>query len=301
MLNSGALSLTPSAAAGGVWYGGRGMAMGAYASNVIDYITIATTSNATDFGNLLGTGGRNSAMSNGSRAVAAYNGSLDYVTIASTGNAVSFGTYSVSATAAHDSGHSSSVRGLWARPNNNSDNTIDYITISTTSNSTDFGDLTVGRSATAATGSNERCLFAGGNSPSGMSNVIDYVTIATTGNATDFGNMTISQMHRGGCSNNTRAIIAGGDNGGPSSNVIEYVTISTTGNGTDFGDLSPSVQTSAASNGTSDRGVFLGGYEYPGAGNVNNIQYITISTTSNSTDFGDLTTARYGTGGCSGD
>jgi len=51
MLNSGAASLTPSVAT--VWYGSRGVFGGGHtgsSTNVIDYITIATTGNATDFG-----------------------------------------------------------------------------------------------------------------------------------------------------------------------------------------------------------------------------------------------------------
>ena len=42
------------------------------------------------------------------------------------------------------------------------------------------------------------------------------------------------------------------------------------------------------------RGVFGGGYEFPTPIHKNTIDYITISTTGNATDFGDLTVARYG-------
>ncbi len=44
------------------------------------------------------------------------------------------------------------------------------------------------------------------------------------------------------------------------------------------------------------RGVFAGGYA---PGNVNTIDYITISTTGNALDFGDLTVARNAVIGCS--
>ena len=46
--------------AGPTWYGGRGVFGGGKAVpyvNTIDYVTIQTTGNATDFGNLLGTQG----------------------------------------------------------------------------------------------------------------------------------------------------------------------------------------------------------------------------------------------------
>jgi hypothetical protein len=49
------------------------------------------------------------------------------------------------------------------------------------------------------------------------------------------------------------------------------------------------------------RGVFAGGSGTGGvlSGNQNIIDYITIQTTGNATDFGDLTVARYYTAGCS--
>jgi hypothetical protein len=45
------------------------------------------------------------------------------------------------------------------------------------------------------------------------------------------------------------------------------------------------------------RGVFGGGYVAPLS--VNTIDFITISSTGNATDFGDLTQVRYGPGACS--
>jgi len=47
-----------------------------------------------------------------------------------------------------------------------------------------------------------------------------------------------------------------------------------------------------------DRGVFAGGDD-PSGGRVNVIEYITISTTGNVTDFGDLSTLRVNMGGLS--
>ena len=90
--------------AGIVWYGGRGVFSGALgASNAftnsedIEYITIASTGNATDFGDL--TVARNWIAGNssptrglfaGGRSPTNYN-TIDYVTIASTGDASDFG------------------------------------------------------------------------------------------------------------------------------------------------------------------------------------------------------------------
>ena len=67
------------------------------ASDIIDYITIATTGNATDFGDLTvaryASGGVNSStrgVFGGGDAGAASN-VMDYITIATTGNATDFG------------------------------------------------------------------------------------------------------------------------------------------------------------------------------------------------------------------
>ena len=64
----------------------------------MDYITIATTGNATDFGDLTGTNYGQGPASSGTRGVFAggfrsgsYLRSIDYRTIATTGNASNFG------------------------------------------------------------------------------------------------------------------------------------------------------------------------------------------------------------------
>ena len=55
-----------------VWYGGRGVFGGSYAggtSDVIDYITIASTGNATDFGDVSAPINRMAGCSDGSRGI----------------------------------------------------------------------------------------------------------------------------------------------------------------------------------------------------------------------------------------
>ena len=70
-------------------------------SNIIEYITIATTGNSTDFGDLLTGVEGGSACTNNVSAVYAggYTGSytnvIQYVTIASTGNATDFGDLTI--------------------------------------------------------------------------------------------------------------------------------------------------------------------------------------------------------------
>jgi hypothetical protein len=67
-------------------------------TNVIDYVTIATAGNATDFGDLLAAGSGLAGCSSSTRGVfGGINGTnvIQYVTIESTGNATSFGQLTV--------------------------------------------------------------------------------------------------------------------------------------------------------------------------------------------------------------
>jgi len=175
-------------------------------------------------------------------------------------------------------------------------NTIDRISFSSTGNATDFGDLLTANYGLAGCASSTRGIFAGGT---GNVNVIQYVTIATTGNATDFGDLTLGRPNFAGCNSSTRGVFGGGATG-VAQNVIDYVTIASTGNATDFGDLTiPRGNLAGASSPT--RGVFAGGatdnptdsYTTP------RIDYITIASTGNATNFGDLTVTRFGLAGCS--
>ena len=309
---------------GATYYGSRGVFGGgaeSYASvNKIDYITIATTGNAADFGDMTVTAELRGACSNGSRGVfgggyqssaSAGTNTIDYVTIATTGNATDFGDLTVAryGTAACSNG----TRGVFGGGIVYSSgqtafevNTIDYVTIATTGNATDFGDLTEVRRGLSACSNGTRGVFGGGYRLDIASdrNTIDYITIATTGNATDFGDLTVARRSLSACSNGTRGVFGGGLIGiSPStgSNVMDYVTIATTGNATDFGDLTVTrYGPGACSDGT--RGVFGGG-AIPATKSTtyyNTIDYVTISTTGNATDFGDLTAQRSNVSATSG-
>jgi len=210
---------------------------------------------------------------------------IDYIDITSASNATDFGNLVVGQMGL--SGCSSIVRGLFngcATDNLK----IEYITIATAGNATNFGDVTVARGYSAAFSNRTRGVFAGGYNDL---NTIDYVTIATTGNATDFGYLTLSRHYIAGCGSPTRGLSAGGYD--PFSiNVIDYVTIMSAGNATDFGDLTQS-RAGLAGASSNTRGVFAGG-DVPageGGGYSNVIDYVTIASTGNATDFGDLTVA----------
>ena len=140
----------------------------------------------------------------------------------------------------------------------------------------------------------DRGLIAGGETTNNGTavNVINYIDITTPGNAVDFGDLTTARVNLGALSNQTRGVFAGGSPGSSTrSNVIDYVTVATTGNAQDFGDLTSTKRgtNAASSNGTI--GIIAGGVgsgSYPSS-YKNEIESITIATTGNATDFGDLT------------
>tara|TARA_B100000424_G_C22746028_1_gene403441 strand:- start:43 stop:729 length:687 start_codon:yes stop_codon:yes gene_type:complete len=173
---------------------------------------------------------------------------------------------------------------------------MEFVTLATTSNTTDFGDLTVARGHGGAVQNSTRGVFMIGYTPTSL-NVMDFVTMATNGDATDFGDAIVAGWPcGGGRSSSTRGVLMGmGDSG----NTIQFITIMTTGNSQDFGDLNTSsygVGAGEVSDGL--RGVAMGGSGQP-ANATNVIDFITIATTGNATDFGDLTQARRGGGaGC---
>ena len=175
-------------------------------------------------------------------------------------------------------------------------NEIDTITPETLGDSTDFGDLSLARGGMAGFSSDTRGIFAGGqlNGSPYRSDTIDYVTFASAGNATDFGNLTYGGAYRSGLSNNVRGISAGGNNASQTVvNNIDYITIPSTGNATDFGDLTVARLKSNGGLASTTRGVIGGGYNDSSATLYNTIDYITIASTGNATDFGDLLSSSY--------
>ena len=289
-------SVSPSEPPRGIFTGG-GDSSGA--TNIMDYITISSTGNATDFGNLAAasTGVSSGAAGSSTRGVMGGGVTssgpinvLQYVTIATTGNTTDFGNltnvYQMMGAA------SSSTRAVYGggmkNAGSNYNNSIEYITIATLGNALDFGDLLGNSQFATALGSSTRAVFRAQVN----SNVLEYITIASTGNSTDFGNSTVStQGGACGASNSTRGIFAGGyiQGGADFSNYMDYITIASTGNANDFGDLTQSINNGAAVS-SSIRWV-RGGGAISGS-NTDTMDYVTIASTGNASDFGNLTTGR---------
>ena len=268
----------------GLWGGGYGASS---LVNTIDFIIIATTGNAADFGNLTRSNSGMAGCADATRGCwGGGDNTIDYITVATLGDATDFGN--LQASKIELGACSDATRGVWAGGSTGSKtNEMGYITIQTTGNAADFGNLTSARSGNTGTSNGTLGIFGGGNTGS-LVNTIDYITIQSAGNATDFGDLSGTRAMLGACSDTTRGVFGGGEN---SVDIIEYVTYASAGNATDFGDLT-SGQEQLAGCADATRGCFGGGRI--SSTNTNVIEYITIQTTGDATDFGDLTEARRG-------
>ena len=272
--------------------------------NTIEYITISTLGNGTDFGDRTINKSELASCSSNTRGIfwggtkdpEGVTNIIDFVTIASTGDAQDFGD--LPNNKKEIAACSNEIRGLCAGGGAGDANAIHYITIASTGNSKDFGDLSFANNNITCTQNSTRGLFQNRNEPSG-NNHIDYVTIASMGNGEDFGDSTDARY--GGASmvcSSTRGIFGGGYAPGIT-NLIDYVTTATLGNAIDFGDLTAAGYMCCGCS-SPTRGVFGARGVHP-AGVVNTMDYIQIATTGNAADFGDsaTTSGKQAAAGCS--
>ena len=238
----------------GVFGAGSGASGG---TNILDYVTIGSTGNATDFGDLNYASGSGESCSNGIRGIFAHGygnpsgyasaGKIDYITISTTGNASSFGNMKSSgywytgSACASDNG-----RGVFAGGSPGAKG-VYYIQISTEANATSAGNLLYHeRLGTSAASDGTRGTWWGNHD----NGAIDYLTLDSLGNASDFGDMFVAVQYQGGSANDTRGTANGGDNDDGYKNTIQYVTIQTTANAQDFGDLTAPRRYSQGHSGT---------------------------------------------------
>jgi hypothetical protein len=214
---------------------------------------------------------------------------MQYIEIDTTGNTTDFGD--LTTTVSSNAAFSSSTRGIFGggrQGGSSPGDVINYITIASTGNGTDFGDISAARRNPTGLSNSTRGVFAGGaDGSNSVVNIMEYITIANTGNTTDFGNLAAAAQGASATASSTRGVISNGFTSAVI-NVIQYITIASTGDTTDFGDSTVSMFVRAngiSSSGT--RGTFSGG-DSSGSGRSNVIDYITIASTGNATDFGDL-------------
>ena len=231
-----------------------------YGVKNIEHLSIPTKGNSNAFGDLVEAQGLNDALSSSTRMVFS---------------------------AGYNSGFG-----------NNAVIDMEYITMASEGNAIDFGDQLQGTYGTGACSSSTRGLIMGGNrmptnSPfddgNDGNNVICTIEISTIGNAIDFGDLTQRRGYPASCGSTVRAVIMGGYNNAVGAGGLQgsdTVLFSSHGNAVDFGDAVEAGALKAGSN--SVRGVFAG--SNGGSQTFTNvIQYVSLQSLGNATDFGDRT------------
>ena len=231
----------------------RGIYQGRFSGNTINYITIATEGNATDFGDM-------------------FTGRYYCASASSSTRSITMG-------------------GL--APTTPASNVIEYVQIMTLGNALDFGDMSIGRVTDGSAFSNGVEAFVCGNHPGQEQNYEIIKIASTGNSIQgDLAPVGFQRWPGGGCSNSVRGIWAGGaDSSHNFTSVISYISMASKGNAQAFGDLTKvaGCAAGAAANGTRAL-IPLGQHGFaPSAYNeVNIMEFITISTGGNAQDFGDL-------------
>ena len=248
----------------------RGLTMGGFDESapayrdIIDFVTISSTGNATDFGNLTINRQPPCSFSNATRGCCAGGyaiaplispnqnvTTIDFVTIAVEGNAIDFGDMTV----AYRSRYScqSPTRGFMAGGYSsvgNETNVIDFVITATTGNAQDFGDIGTKLASYAQNGYGNATrgvfpLCDSNDSGSYVCDTLDFITMSTLGNTTEYGDLTTSRAIACSFSNPTRGILVAG--GSPASDDIDYNNIASGGTSVDFGEYSAYSQLNASS------------------------------------------------------
>tara|TARA_R110000764_G_scaffold98412_1_gene182730 strand:- start:1741 stop:2943 length:1203 start_codon:yes stop_codon:yes gene_type:complete len=186
-------------------------------------------------------------------------------------------------------------------------NVIERYSLNSTGDSSDFGDLTSGRNSGNVMSSATRTVFScGRDGGTVFFNILDYVNPNSAGNATDFGDASYAKQFGSQFGSSTRGCVGGAEGGNQGApkyqayDTIDFITFASTGNASDFGNQTQITQVCAGF-GSPTRGVRSGGYDGAGGGSVetNTMDFVTIASEGNATDFGDMTLARRSHGSCS--
>tara|TARA_R100001443_G_scaffold76643_2_gene84073 strand:+ start:632 stop:1765 length:1134 start_codon:yes stop_codon:yes gene_type:complete len=208
----------------------------------------------------------------------------NFFTISTQGNARSFGDL-VGAARIGSGGCASRTRGYivgGATPSRTAE--IDTLVFSSTGSCTDYGDLSR-VAATQSCSSSTRGFSLGGSAPSTIA-TIDYFALESTGSGIDFGDLTEGDSGGGACASSIRGIYWKAST--PNQIGIDFITMSTLGNAVDFGDKTVS-RSSLRACSNSVRGVCAGGFATASPNPaISTIDFITIASTGNAQDFGDM-------------
>ena len=211
--------------------------------NTMEYVTIATSGNALDFGDLVQTVRYPYSASNGNRGIL-YGGTPGYSTtinawnISSLGNAVDTGGEG----RPHSNGGTvySPTRGIFVSgyiPSSPQiSNDTHYINITSNGDTTDFGSGMYHRSNSGMS-NNVRGIIGGGRNPTNVPDMY-YITMASLGEFQQFGDLTVTRYGcgKGNASSQTRGLFVAGYEAPNFVNTIDYVSFSSLGDAVDFGD-----------------------------------------------------------------
>ena len=296
--------------------GGGAIKGGGY-SDTLQTFNISTFGNAISFGDL--SNGARFSLGSGSDGIRGifYAGQegpssprdfIDQITMASEGNSIDFGDATTQGRCFGGCG--SSTRGIFGGINTGTTcDTIQYATKGSTIAS--FVTLSIaGGNKIAMFSSPDKLISrsgessgaAAGSSQLAQNQSIETANIASGGSTTVFGTLSRNTRQVRGTCNNTRGMFFGGYSFYPAylaENHIDYITISSNGNAVDFGDLTqPRAQPACTAHSTRAVAAGGGGDPWPG-GAVNYIDYVTIQSKGNGSDFGDLFQSVSATIGCS--
>ena len=282
-------SPTLDGGARGVWSGGDPSR-----STNMDFLTIPTRGNTTDFGDLpFNRGGMNIGIQasntrgficGGEAPVGDSNNYITRFEFASTGSAVDHADLTF--TSKNGGSYSNATRAIQHRgygaPSINHRN-VDAFTMASTANAFDFGDIVSsaqygGGGLASPTRGIIHIAYDGSTT-----NTIEFCTISTSGSFSDFGDATttLNNVRSGTGGSSTRGVSMGG--GDSYTDVCSFLTIATTGNSQDFGDATDTTATAKACSDSTH--VFIGG----GSGPNTNIQRVNISTLGDAVDWGTFT------------
>jgi len=198
-------------------------------------------------------------------------------------------------------------------PGNFMTDDMEMINIASTGDAVAFGDLSTDVFEAGSCSSSTRGLTIGGRTypASTYQTAIQMYEFSSTGSIASFGDLASAQVFVSAVSNQTRGVMMGGLISSPyagGTNNIDYVTIASSGTRSDFGELTFDYLAGLNNVSSPTRGLFAGGFAphngAPGAPAqpsivTNRIQYITIASTGNSQDFGDMQQNTSYNSGCS--
>ena len=183
-----------------------------------------------------------------------------------------------------------------------SSTSIVTVTIQTTGNASDLIDLSgaEGYSFGGVSSNDTRALAFGGRYGNAFGTSVDYFTPGNSSvAAANFGNLLLGSNKPAVTNDNVNRTIyhesynGSGFSWGSLSNTLAYLDTATLGNAVDFGDLSSARQGGGAS-ANNTRALFFGGESNSSSDSYahNMVDYVTVATPGNATDFGDVSRRR---------